>query len=234
MYSHQTHVVISNTTVDRQMSVMGLISFLGDCEQLQIENDSCLYDFLKSNNLGMYLISRYLQILSMPKYGDKIDATTSIYDLRTSYGYRNTYVYDSKGNVLVKTYAMGAFVDLNTNRIARVPKSFLEDYCLEQQLEMDYPSRKIDCLGDKVDCCAIPVTYSYLDIYGHVNNARYVSLACDVVDNVKAIKSIRVEYKNAAKLGDILHISKFVNYDKQVVQLANSNGILYSVVELCW
>ena len=49
-------------------------------------------------------------------YGDKLTIRTSIYQLRSSYGYRNTLIYNEAGELSVASYAGGAFIDLDKGR----------------------------------------------------------------------------------------------------------------------
>jgi len=223
-------VNISNCSSDGVMSVGGLLAFLGDCEQCQIDSETYLKEYLREHNMGMYLTSRYLEILDMPKYGDDIKAVTSIYELKGIFGCRNTFVYDASGNVLIKSYAMGAFIDLATAKLARVPQELLDKYALEPKLDMNYPPRNIITKGTEMLCDERDVYPYMIDIYQHVNNTHYITMASDYIKNHNAIKSIRVEYKIPTLLGDVLEIIKQVDEDKVYIKFFKG-GMTCAVVE---
>ncbi|MDR3021867.1 MAG: hypothetical protein LBU60_04250 [Clostridiales bacterium] len=229
MYKYQTRIGISKTRADGKMSVWALFDAIGDCEQFQIDSDMLLFNYLKSNNFGMYLTSRYAQILTMPSYGDEITICTSIYEVQNLFGFRNTFVYDMHNNILVKTYAMGAFVDLLKNKLTKLDSDFLASYPLEPKLDMEYSPRKVECKGEPIHCGQVLVPYWYLDSYGHTNNVRYIQKATDYLDNSSAIKSVKVEFKNSSHLGDCMFVNKYVHDDVTVIQFYNGSKIYANV-----
>ncbi|MDR1138515.1 MAG: hypothetical protein LBK70_01420 [Clostridiales bacterium] len=230
MYDYFTNVAISATTVDRTMSIGACLGVLGDCEQLQLDNDSYIRDFFVRHNIGIYLVSRYVEIVDMPQYKSNIRTHTSIYKLSSACGYRNTYIYDDRDNILVRSYAMGAFIYLDSGKIARVSQNFLNGYELCPQLDMEYPPRKIQPTGILQECGCVVVTYSFLDIYGHVNNVKYVALACDYVENISRVRATRVEYRKSAMLGDTMYVRKYVDNSKVYIQLYNCSDV-YAIIE---
>ena len=50
----------------------------------------------------------------------------------------------------------------------------------------------------------IRVMKYHIDLNAHVNNSQYVAMALDCLKEMKDFRRIRVEYKQAAKLGDVI------------------------------
>ena len=76
---------------------------------------------------------------------------------------------------------------------------------LEPQLEMNYKDRRIILPkeGDKV-LDPIKVLRADIDYNKHLNNANYIRMAMELLPEGFEVKGLRVEYRVAAKLGDIL------------------------------
>ena len=76
------------------------------------------------------------------------------------------------------------------------------------------------------------VKRSFIDSNRHVNNVRYVTEALDYVEDVESIRSIRVDYRKAAVLGDMLYP---VLYNKDAVRqivFEDGDGQPYVIVEV--
>ncbi len=63
---------------------------------------------------------------------------------------------------------------------------------------MEYLPRKIALPDTKPQVYEdIPVLKCYIDMNEHVNNARYLDITDEFVENESAVKRIRVEYKKS-------------------------------------
>ena len=78
-------------------------------------------------------------------------------------------------------------------------------YPIEPQLEMNYRDRRIILPqeGGKV-CEPIRVMRADIDYNQHVNNANYIRMAMELLPDDFEVKGLRVEYRVAAKWGDVL------------------------------
>ena len=75
------------------------------------------------------------------------------------------------------------------------------------------------------------VARHHLDTNHHVNNAQYVEIAREFLPELK-IGEIRVEYKKAAVLGDVItpHISR--NGEGYTVSLCDKEGSPHAIIWL--
>ena len=67
----------------------------------------------------------------------------------------------------------------------------------------------------------------YIDMNEHVNNARYLDITDEFVENESAVKRIRVEYKNPLKRGKAI---KALVYTDEAEYLWNFVMIIISIL----
>ena len=155
----------------------------------------------------MFLISRQVDIYKLPKYSEKIITRTYVYECNEVYGYRNTVIYDENNIELIVCYAIGGFVDLTNSNLVRIPKSIIDGVKFDKKIEMNYLPRKIK-FGNKnlKEIDRFKVKKYFIDDNNHVNNARYIDMVIDYVEDY--YKRIRIEYRIPAKLGDTIIVNK--------------------------
>lgn len=155
--------------------------------------------------MAQLLASRQVEILRVPCYKEQLTVTTSVYGMKPMYGFRNTFIYDSQGNPCYRTWSTGAFVDRDSGRLKAVGAAAISSMLIEPQLEMNYRDRRIVLpKSDGLVCAPVTVLRADIDYNRHVNNANYVRMAMELLPEDFVIKDMRVEYRVAARLGDVL------------------------------
>ncbi len=106
-----------------------------------------------------------------------------------------------------RTWSMGAFVDKSAGKLKRVDDATIASMNLEPKLEMNYKDRRIilpkeESVGET--CDPVRVQRADIDYNRHVNNANYIRMAMELLPEDFWVKGLRVEYRVAAKLGDVL------------------------------
>ena len=92
---------------------------------------------------------------------------------------------------------------------------------LEPQLEMEYKDRRIilpKTEGEVLE--PIKVLRSDIDYNKHMNNANYVRMAMELLPDNFVVNGLRVEYRVAAKLGDMLVPTIYKNDNVMIVSLS--------------
>ncbi len=231
MFSIDRVVGKSHLGGNGKLRLSAVVDFLQDCSGFHLEGLTELQNYFRENNIGMYLISRQVDILRLPEYGEIITLKTGTYDCKTTYGYRNTIVYDAESNICVKSYVIGVFVSLADGRPIKMPSEIIDGVHLIPKQEMEYTPRKIslpDVSPIKYDDIKIP---SYLlDAYNHVNNARYIDLAEEYLSDDFNVSRIRMEYKKPIFSGDIITPYYYKADNKEVIVLSKNDDAC-SVVE---
>ena len=155
--------------------------------------------------MAQLLASRQVEVVRVPSFKEQLTVTTSVYGMKPMYGFRNTFIYDAKGKPCYRTWSMGAFVDKSTGKLKRVDEATIASMHLEPQLEMNYRDRRIILPregGQVLD--PIRVMRADIDYNRHMNNANYVRMAAELLPEGFQVSGLRVEYRVAARLGDML------------------------------
>jgi acyl-ACP thioesterase len=116
---------------------------------------------------------------------------------------------------------MGAFVDLATGKLARLSDDTIASLTLEPKQEMNYRGRRI--ILPKQDGTVmepVRVMRADIDYNRHMNNANYVRIAMELLPEGFEVKDMRVEYRIAAKQGDLLTPTLYPTDGGYIVALA--------------
>lgn len=206
MYVLKNRVCASRTDANGKMKLAGAIEVIQDCSMLWMESEPSFQNYLAASNLGMFLASRQADIVRMPEYGEQITVKTSIFDCNRFFGYRNTVLYGGDGTPCLLTWCIGAFVNMDTGKMARLPQNELNKVTLDEKIDMEYLDRKIavpELPGQRL--APFAVRRSDIDLNRHMNNAKYIEAALEFLPADFKIRRLRVEYKMPAKLGDQLY-----------------------------
>lgn len=209
-----------------------LIDLLQDTSDLHLMNHPVLAPFFKETGSVMFLTNRQVDIIRRPVYGETVRTKTWTYELNRMYGFRNTLIIGEKGDICVKSIAGGAFMNLQNGRPMRVSADLIAQVRTYEKLDMEYLPRKID-VPEKMPSitCQIPVRRCDIDMNEHVNNARYLDITDELVDECRSAKRLRVEYKQPIKRGDIVIADRFDCEKTSIVCLRDERGKVYCSVE---
>ena len=96
---------------------------------------------------------------------------------------------------------------------------------------METISRKVEIPSEMEAKEAFKVQRFYIDSNQHVNNEKYILMAMEYLLDISRIKSVRVEYKNAAVLGDMIYPHVGIEDNKLTVLLGNEEMKSFAIVE---
>ncbi len=184
-------------------------------------------------NHRAWLLSSWQVILERcPKLYDEITIETRPYEFSNCYGHRNFIITNQNDELLVKANSIWVYVNTESMRPVRPSEEEKAAYGLDEKLEMDYVPRKLSLPDGMIDLPPIPVRADDIDVYHHVNNARYIELALGQLPEVGNIRELRAEYKRQAHLGDTIY-PKIANVDGSCyVDLADESGKTYTSVQV--
>ena len=114
-----------------------------------------------------------------------------------------------------------------------VPSSFIENFNFDKKQEMNYLPRKIKIDNNILkEIDRFKVKKYFIDDNNHVNNARYIDMAIDYVDDY--YKRIRIEYRIPAALGDTIVVKKAVVDDKVLLKFDSEDNNTYAILEFSY
>lgn len=205
MYSLNYKVTTSTCDSEGRLKLYSALQMMQDCSEMWIDTEPGVKHYFTEQNMAQLLASRQVEVVRVPEYKEELTVTTSVYGMKPMFGFRNTFIYDSEGKPCYRTWSMGAFVDKSNGKLKRVDDATIASMRLEPQLEMDYRDRRIILPreGGKV-LDPIKVLRADIDYNRHMNTANYIRMAMELLPEDFEVKNLRVEYRVAAKLGDML------------------------------
>jgi acyl-ACP thioesterase len=108
---------------------------------------------------------------------------------------------------------------------------------MDPKAGMEYLGKKIVLpQTERTSLPPVPVRRNDIDFNRHMNNARYVQIACEYLPEDFTVQRLRVEYKTPAKAGDILYpqtaYSGETDRPRQIfISLAGEEEKLFTVME---
>ena len=96
---------------------------------------------------------------------------------------------------------------------------------------MDYAPRKIKLPGEYEQQEAFAVQKHHLDTNHHVNNCQYVQMAMDYLPADFRIHQMRAEYKQQARLHDVICPARAVEDTKTTILLNDQKSEPNAIVE---
>ncbi|MCD8015403.1 MAG: thioesterase [Lachnospiraceae bacterium] len=237
MYSFTSRIRFSETDETGHLSLTGLINYLQDCCLFQSESLGVGPDYLKEHH-HLWLLSGWQIVIDRyPKMFEEVTVGTIPYAFSGCLGWRNVVILDKEGSYMVRANCPWVYLNTDTGRPDHPDAREMAVYNIretpprkssaaeragqlknaarwsgsEEKIPMEYASRKIKLPESMQAGNPVPVVQELIDSNHHVNNARYVEIAADIIqeqlkqESRLLVKEIRVEYKRQARLGDNLY-----------------------------
>ena len=231
MYSLKYKVTTSTCDSDGRLKLYSALQMMQDCSEMWIDSEPGVKQYFTEQNMAQLLAFRQVEIIRVPNYKEELTVTTSVYGMKPMFGFRNTFIRDAAGQPCYKTWSMGAFVDLANGKLKRVDDATIASMTLEPQLEMTYRDRRIILPKEEGQTLEpIKVLRADIDYNKHMNNANYVRMAMELLPDDFVVKGLRVEYRVAAKLGDML-IPTIYRIEGSVVVVLKVGGEAAAIIE---
>ena len=235
MYSFESRVRYSECDETGTLTLAAMMNYLQDCSTFQCEDAPGGMAELGRLRLGWILGTWQIEVAELPRFGEKIQASTWCYAMRGLHALRNFTLTRADGTPLVRADSQWFLYDAAAGRVIRVPEHQL--FYLEDTPRLDMPAlpRKVGVEGPGEEASRIVVSEQLLDSNRHVNNAQYVRLAVDALAELgHAVEPRRltVQYRTMARLGDVMVPHVHTCEDGFAVSLEDEGGNPYAVVKL--
>ena len=231
MYTLDYLVTTSTCDSEGRLKLYSALQMMQDCSEMWIDSEPAARKFFNDNNMTQLLATRQVEVIRVPRFKERLSVTTSIYEVMPMYGFRNTFIRDAQGNPCYRTWSMGAFVDLATGKLARISDDAITSLTLEPKQEMNYRGRRISLpKQDGTVMDPVRVMRADIDYNRHMNNANYVRIAMELLPEGFEVRDMRVEYRVAARLDDLLTPTVYSIEGGYIVSLA-VNGQPSAIIE---
>lgn len=232
MFRLDYRVATSCCDEEGKLKLYSALQMMQDCSEMWIDTEPTVANYFKRENMAQLLASRQVEIIRVPSYKEELHVETSVWEMKSMFGFRNTFIYDANNQPCYRTWSQGAFVDKATGRLAKVADEVIASMNLEARREMNYMERRIVLPQEAVitEHEPIPVLRNDIDYNHHMNNANYVRIAMELLPKDFPVKNLRVEFKIAAKMGEEL-TPQTIETKEAFYVLLLINGHISTVIE---
>lgn len=230
-YSFDGRIRYSEIGENGSLTLPGILNYFQDCCTFQSESIGQGMEEVKKRQRVWVLSAWQVVVQRYPRMGERIVTSTWPYSFRGFLGLRNFTMDTEDGERLAWANTFWTYMDMQTGLPAKLTEQDTEGYELNEKLEMIYAPRKISIPKELREEEAFCVQKHHLDTNHHVNNCQYVRMAEDFLPDGFEIRQMRVEYKQQARLHDMICPRVAAEEDKVTVLLNDEKDAPYAVVE---
>ena len=230
MYQLKSKVRYSEANSSERLTYSTLLNYFQDSSTLHSETLGASGRALYEKKMAWVLSFWQICIEDMPVLSQDIVVSTWPYDTRGLFGMRNFCMETEEGKRLASANSIWVLINTETGRPIKIPAEVSAMYPDEPKLEMDYCERKIVIPLEYEGKEPVRVAGYFIDTNQHMNNSKYVMVAEEYLPADFAVKEIRVEYKKAAVLNDMLYPRVTIRENEVTVVLTDADGSLYATV----
>lgn len=210
----------SQTDASLTLTLPALLDLFQDAPTLQAERLGVGINRLAEEHLAWYLLSWNIEILRMPKHGERVVVGTAPYYFRGALGKRNCYLRSESGEELARADSLWVMMDTEQQKMVNAPEWITSAYALSEPLPMKAFPRKILIPDGMVPCEPVTVRAEHIDFHRHVNNGQYIHMIQHLLPD--RIGRLCVEYRRQTALGEVL--VPYVLRDEHGVTISLQNG----------
>lgn len=233
MYQFETRVRYSECGVKERAGLSHIFDYLQDICTMHAEDLNVGVDYMEGHQSAFILNSWQVDIVRYPVLSEKIQIATWPYEFNGFYGLRNCKIEDGSGEILVRANSVWIFMDMQKGRPAKIPPKLAGVYQAElgRRMDMEYLDRKIPDFEAEAAGNCIQIPRHFIDSNNHVNNAKYILLAEELLPVDFEAARVRVEYRKSAVYGAVLYPYAMQKPGKVLVKLCDENKKPYAVIE---
>ncbi len=222
----------SHFDLNSRMRRSALIDFMQDCCTISRSSDKVIGELMRSGRALLYVAYRQVDIISQPKYRERLTVRTGLFESRRVYGRRTTVILGEEGELRARSYLVSTLVDAQTRKPLNLPKEQSDALELSPAAEMEFTPRKINVPSEGGrEAPAFTALRAQADTNGHINNARYADLADELIPADAAVRQMRFEYKASFMPGDLIIPRVYDTAEGCIMTFSNSSGNVCAVVE---
>lgn len=233
MYKERRVIQSSEIGFNNKVRIKDLADIIQDLEGNNIDGFKLLKNESILNKVAIFLNFRYFHIKKWPVYKDNLEIETITFDTKAFMGYRNTLIKNSLNELMVETYCVGSFINMETLRPYRLSDEIINEIGNHEKHDMTYMGRKInlDIEKELIKEDKTKVSLSQLDYYNHLNNAIYIEIAFNEIPRKFDFNEVICEYKLAFELDDEIILKTYKTQKGYQVIFYNKEEVICSIIE---
>ena len=186
----------------------GLLRFAQDAAGEHCSLLGTDWNSMAAKNYFWAVIRQRMEITRLPRTGETVTVKTwPMPTTRTAYP-RATEGFDAEGNSLFKVISLWVIMDMTTRTMVLPGKSGVDVEGVAFGTELKTPGSLP--VPESSNETLRSVTYSDLDVNGHMNNTRYLDWLCDLLPaqfhREHPLKAVTICYMHEALEGQQLHL----------------------------
>ena len=230
-YTIESRVRFSEIDHSKRMTLPAIINYFQDCSIFHSESIGHGLEYLGRINRAWVLSAWQIVIGRYPGLGEEISVSTWASGFKGICGDRNFCMKDRQGKVTAYANSLWVYMDTGRGRPAKPDAKEVEAYGVSEPLAMETASRKIALPKQMTETAPFQVRRYHIDTNEHVNNCQYIQMAQEIYDGEEPVRQVRAEYKKSAVYKDIIVPRAGREADRGVVELRNTEGQAFAVVE---
>jgi len=236
-----TYVRVSDVGADYKMRYDSILYFFIDSSaDIHFKSNKVQTESLPKSPYSFYLLGWQIEILRRPKLNEQIwgESWAHGYEItdNETLSFRSAALYDANNELCAYGIMTVTIVDSTTKSKIVLNE---EDIARFDELRITGPQLSFNQLPWAIPfeqaqaqlLPPFPVRKSDIDLYRHVNNGKYVTMALEYLPDGFRPRRIRVQYKHAAKYGDIIHPKITVAGHCCTVSLCSDQDKPYALVQ---
>lgn len=232
MYTMDLRVRYSECDDTGHAGISNILDYLQDVCDFHADSLGMGVDYQAKEKVAWILSSWQVDIQRYPRLGEQIKVSTWPYDFHGFYGLRNFQIVSGTGEALVKANSVWVLMDMEKKRPTKLLPKMQELYQTEAKLEMEYLGRKLPDFETGRKGEAIRVPRHFIDMNHHMNNAKYILLAEQLLPDKFRPNRIWAEYKKSAMLGDGIYPEYHMDGHRLSVKLKDAEGRVFAAIQL--
>lgn len=231
MYSMLNRISYSMIDEAGTLSIPSIVDFFQDCCLFHSHDAGLTIPIIQQRHKAWLISSWHIIFKRRPAMGEIVKISTWAYEFKTIYGRRNFLLESSGNETLAFANSHWFLFDSQNGHPIRPDDEEICTFGTEKKYDMEYLSRHITIPEGEKPAGQTTVSQTQLDTNHHMNNGEYVRTACGYLPIGYPVAELRVEYKNAAHIGDTLNISTTETTSCFYVILRSRSGELCAVTE---
>ncbi len=231
MYKMEGRVRYSECGIDNKIKLSAIINYFQDCTTENSEMIGVGHDYLVERNRAWILNSWQVEIIRRPNVRESIAVGTWATGFKGVFGPRDFCMMTSDGEELARAHSLWVYIDTESGRPVKPTEEEVSVYEIGKPISIEEVSRKIKVPEGATEVDTFPVHKYHIDTNAHVNNSKYIELACEALPEDFEVKKLRVEYKKAAVLGDRMVLKRVIEKHRIAAELCDEEESTYAIVE---
>lgn len=231
MHKMEGHVRYSECGIDNKIKISAIINYFQDCTTDNSEQIGVGHNYLAERKRAWILNSWQVEIMRRPNVRESIEVSTWATGFKGVFGPRDFCMKTAEGEELARAHSLWVYIDTESGRPVKPTEEEIAVYEVGEPILMEEVSRKIKVPEGAIVVDTFPVHKYHIDTNRHVNNSKYIELACEALPEAFEVEKLRVEYKKAAVLGDRIVLKRVIDKQRIVAQLCDEEDGTYAIVE---